>query len=245
MCWVKNLMAQIEKQNMDETQLWQLLRQQNHKAFGQHVDKHTDSIVFGDKYNCGYADFEHETGNLIVHEFSPYWNVGEDIAELYKYQKPADIYRRINFLPRRLWIKYQDMRGALLPVCSLFLNENTVDMDYDAKPDYTRATYRIDPDMYAVRNIDGIYTAESIDDDILVEVLQNMNDGENKMLLVDARRIIRESTVNFGLHRLVLLNIPSGTDNPAAGEFPYALRRVLNQHYENSRKLLKSDEEDS
>jgi hypothetical protein len=244
MNWVKGLVNQIENEQMDAVQLWQLLRQQNHKAFGQHVDKHTDSIAFGDKYNCGYANFEHETGKLIIHEYSPYWNPGEDVAELYKYQNPSDIYRRINFLPRRLWTKYQDMRGALLPVCDLFINHDTVDMDYDAKPDYTRATYRIDPDTYAIRNIDAIYTAESIDDEVLNEVLNmynNMKAVTVKLSLKQARQIIENWTVNFGNHKLILLSIPSGTDDPNGGAFPYLIEKTLNYRYE---KIHENDEDD-
>lgn len=245
MNWVKTLISQIKKQKMTEAQLWHLLSQQNHKAFGLHVDNIQNSIVFGDKYNCGYADFEHATGKLMVHGFSPYWNSGEDFNEVYEHQEPAYIYRRLNFLPRHLWLKYQDMRGTLLPVCDLFINQNTVDMDYDAKPDHVRATYRIESDKDTVRNIDGIYTAESINDDILTEVLQVMTNGNHKMSLADARRIIKEATVNFGAHCLVLLKIPSKPADPAAREFPYVLRSVLNQHYENSQKLLKADEANS
>lgn len=232
MNWVKTLINQIKKQPMTEARLWHLLSQQSHKAFGLHVDGIQNSIVFGDKYNCGYADFEQATGKLMVHGFSPYYNAGEDFNEVYEHQEPAYIYRRINFLPRRLWLKYQDMRGTLLPVCDLFINQNTVDMDYDARPDHVRATYRIESDNQTVRNIGGIYTAESIDDDILTEVLQTMNNGQHKMLLVDALRIISEATVNFGAHRLVLLKIPEKTDNPVTREFSYVLRSVLNQHYE-------------
>lgn len=232
MNWVKALISQIKKQKMTEAQLWQLLDQQNHKAFGLHVDNIQNSIVFGDKYNCGYADFEQATGKLMVHGFSPYCNAGEDFNEVYKYQEPSYIYRRINFLPRRLWLKYQDMRGTLLPLCDLFINQNTVDMDYDAKPDHVRATYRIESDKATIQNIDGIYTAESIDDDILTEVLQAMNNGKHKLSLLEARRIINEATVNFGAHRLVLLKIPSKTADLTAREFPYVLRNVLTQHYE-------------
>jgi hypothetical protein len=235
MTQTEDLINQIKTEEMDVEILWQKLKQQSYKAFKQYADTTKDSITFGDDYKCGYATFDHQTGNFIDCE-----SANESIDTIYKQQMPKTIVKSINFSlripPRKLWTKYQNMRDELLPVCDLFLNQETVDMNYDTKSDYSQANYRLIPDTYAVRNIDAIYTAESVDDDVLKEVLSVVNDTESTtvMSLKQAQSLVTDWTVTFGNHKLILLCIPSGTDDPNGGMFPYLLANKLNYRYEHA-----------
>lgn len=225
MSWVEEYVKRITQEKMTSTELWREIRRNYWKAFEIHPDKETDAITFGDAYNCAYAEFNHYTGELIMNTVSPHYYLGTSVDDLYNKEIPCTIYRYVNPLPIKLYQKYQDMRYALLPAVELFMNQREVDMDYDAKPDSSLATYRIESNAHAQRGIDAIYTAESINNKILKEVLTNM---DHELTLSEARNIVNLWTTTFGEHKLVLVL----TNCPENSEFQHVLKNVLEKHYE-------------